>query len=73
MRLAVIDGLKTLPEHDQQIIVLRFGLEMTQSEIAQHVGVSPMQISRLLRRALGAMRIAAAGDAAASPDKTGVA
>ena len=52
-----------LDPRDRRILALRFGLERTQVEIAETVGVSQMQVSRLLRRALTTMRAnAAAGD-----------
>jgi RNA polymerase sigma-B factor len=35
---------------------MRFGAEMTQSEIGAVLGVSQMQVSRLLSRALGRLR-----------------
>lgn len=49
-----------LDPRDRRILALRFGLERTQAEIAETVGVSQMQVSRLLRRALTAMRLRAA-------------
>jgi len=72
-RSAVIGALRTLPERERRIIELRFGSEMTQSEIAGHVGVSQMQVSRLMRRAIGRMRIVAAGDDAGSLEEAGAA
>jgi len=72
-RSAVIGALRTLPARERRIIELRFGSEMTQSEIARHVGVSQMQVSRLMRRAIGRMRIVAAGDDAGSLEEAGAA
>jgi RNA polymerase sigma-B factor len=44
--------LATLPERERRIVELRFYGEMTQTEIANEVGVSQMHVSRLLRKAL---------------------
>jgi RNA polymerase sigma-B factor len=45
--------LATLPEREQRIVRLRFEADLTQREIAEHVGLSQMHVSRLLRDALG--------------------
>ena len=45
-----------LAPRDRRMLALRFGLERTQAEIAEEIGVSQMQVSRLLRRALTTMR-----------------
>jgi len=45
-----------LPERERQILFLRFGEDLTQSEIADRVGVSQMQVSRLLRKSLARLR-----------------
>lgn len=62
-RLALIDERATifaaamcLPERERRILFLRFGEDLTQSEIADRVGVSQMQVSRLLRRSLQRLR-----------------
>lgn len=60
---AVADAVKCLPERERHILHLRFVKEMTQGEIAARMGVSQMQISRLLRRALTQLRTIAADPA----------
>lgn len=44
--------LRDLPERDRRILHLRFIEDMTQTEIAAQIGISQMQVSRLLRRSL---------------------
>lgn len=44
--------LRSLSTTDQTILQLRFGADLTQSEIAERLGVSQMQISRRLHRSL---------------------
>ncbi len=44
--------LSTLTERDQQIVRLRYYGDLTQREIADRLGLSQMQVSRLLRRSL---------------------
>jgi RNA polymerase sigma-B factor len=58
---AVEHALARLSPRERQIVELRFVAEMTQSEIADRVGLSQMQISRLLRRSLHEMRELAEG------------
>ena len=53
---AIFAAAKCLPERERRILFLRFGEDLTQSEIADRVGVSQMQVSRLLRRSLQRLR-----------------
>jgi RNA polymerase sigma-B factor len=55
-RGAVAEAMRTLPLRERRILHMRFMQDMTQSEIAERVGVSQMQISRLLRRSLNKLR-----------------
>jgi RNA polymerase sigma-B factor len=48
--------LATLPARERRIVALRFVQELTQAEIAARVGVSQMQVSRLLQRSFERMR-----------------
>jgi RNA polymerase sigma-B factor len=47
--------MQTLSERERRVLQLRFFQDRTQSEIAKEIGVSQMQISRILRRALTAL------------------
>jgi RNA polymerase sigma-B factor len=49
-------SLRSLPEQERMILHLRFNEDLSQAEIADRVGVSQMQVSRLLRRALARLR-----------------
>jgi RNA polymerase sigma-B factor len=65
-RMIVSQLLDSLPTRERAIVVLRFYEGLTQSEIAKRLGVSQMQISRILARTLDRLRTgAAAGDALA--------
>ena len=48
--------LRALPERDRLVLRLRFVEDLTQSEIAERIGVSQMHVSRLIRRALERLR-----------------
>jgi RNA polymerase sigma-B factor len=48
--------LRRLGERDRQILAMRFGEGLTQREIAERIGVTQMQVSRLLTRILGQLR-----------------
>jgi RNA polymerase sigma-B factor len=52
----VFAAAKHLSERERRILYLRFSEDLTQSEIAAQVGVSQMQVSRLLRRSLQRLR-----------------
>jgi RNA polymerase sigma-B factor len=58
-RQTIAAALAALPERERAILGLRFERDMTQSEIAAKLGVSQMQISRLLRRTLDRLRAVA--------------
>jgi RNA polymerase sigma-B factor len=44
--------LRALPPREREILRLRFVEDLTQAEIASRIGVSQMQVSRLLRRSI---------------------
>ncbi|WP_242676930.1 SigB/SigF/SigG family RNA polymerase sigma factor [Rhodococcus sp. ABRD24] len=49
-------ALAVLPERERQILALRFYGNLTQSKIAEQVGLSQMHVSRLLTRSLATLR-----------------
>jgi RNA polymerase sigma-B factor len=52
----IFSAAQHLPQRERHILYLRFGEDLTQAEIAQRVGVSQMQVSRLLRRSVQRLR-----------------
>jgi RNA polymerase sigma-B factor len=55
-RAVLAPGLKILDDRERRILQLRFYEGLTQSQIAQQVGISQMHVSRLIRRALEKIR-----------------
>jgi RNA polymerase sigma-B factor len=63
-RMTVTELMATLPARERRIVELRFMGGMTQSQIAARVGVSQVQVSRLLRASLAKMNDTFAGSTA---------
>lgn len=61
-RLTVAELLCRLPARERRLLALRFYGNLTQTEIAQQMGISQMHASRLLSRALGWLRDAMLSD-----------
>ena len=55
-RAVLAPGFRVLDERERQILHLRFFEGLTQSQIAQQVGISQMHVSRLIRRSLEKIR-----------------
>jgi RNA polymerase sigma-B factor len=55
-RIVLEPVIGQLPERDQLILQLRFVEERTQQEIAEYVGLTQAQVSRVLTRILAALR-----------------
>ncbi|MGZ4184738.1 MAG: SigB/SigF/SigG family RNA polymerase sigma factor [Solirubrobacteraceae bacterium] len=49
-------GVKQLRRADREVVALRFRDDLKQSEIAEKIGVSQMQVSRILRRVTDQLR-----------------
>jgi RNA polymerase sigma-B factor len=55
-RAVLAPGFRVLDERERRILHLRFFEGLTQSQIAQQVGISQMHVSRLIRRSLEKIR-----------------
>ena len=55
-KMLVRELLETLGEREKKIIILRYFKQKTQSQIAQMMGISQVQVSRIEKKVLAAMR-----------------
>ena len=65
--LTITAAARQLPVHERRVLQLRFLEDLTQTQIAERIGVSQMQVSRILRRALSRL------NEFADPERTEVA
>jgi len=66
---AVLSGLvRSLSVREREVLRLRFEHDLTQAQIGEIVGVSQMQVSRVLRHAIARLRLLAADGAATELD-----
>ena len=56
-RMLLRGAINELSERDKRVIVLRYFRDMTQSEVAERIGVSQVQVSRLEKRAIEKLRV----------------
>ena len=61
-RAVLAPGFRVLDERERKILHLRFFEGLTQSQIAQQIGISQMHVSRLIRRSLEKIREEIAAD-----------
>ncbi len=61
-RMLLAISLTHLPERERTILHLRFVDDLTQSEIAERIGISQMHVSRLLAASLATLRDAFDGE-----------
>jgi RNA polymerase sigma-B factor len=66
-RTTIIAAAQELADRERLILQLRFAGGLTQTEIAQRVGVSQMQVSRLLRRSIARLQASTGEEQAARP------
>jgi RNA polymerase sigma-B factor len=57
MRAVLSEAFGVLSVRDREVLRLRFEEDLTQTEIAERIGVSQMQVSRLIRQSLARLRI----------------
>jgi RNA polymerase sigma-B factor len=57
IRVLLDEAFDVLSDRDREILRLRFEEDMTQTEISERIGVSQMQVSRLIRQALARLRM----------------
>jgi RNA polymerase sigma-B factor len=70
--LTIAAAAKQLPLHERRVLHLRFVEDLTQTQIADRIGVSQMQVSRILRHALARLsELASAEDFSDAPEREG--
>ncbi|WP_227395234.1 RNA polymerase sporulation sigma factor SigF [Jeotgalibacillus aurantiacus] len=55
-QIAIKEALLTLEQRDRKIIFLRYYMDCTQSEVAEKLGISQVQVSRIEKRVLQSIR-----------------
>ena len=55
-RTTLASAVRFLSPQEQRVLYLRFFQGLTQTEIANQLGISQMQVSRLLRKTLRSLR-----------------
>lgn len=60
-RMLLRGAIDELPERERKIIVLRYFRDMTQSEVAERIGVSQVQVSRIESRIIKEFRTKLSG------------
>ncbi len=71
-RAVLAPGFRVLDERERKILQLRFFDGLTQSQIAQQVGISQMHVSRLIRRSLEKIRNEIAADETSTTSGSGL-
>lgn len=54
--LSLGEALGALPERERQVLALRFSRDLTQQQVSRIIGVSQVQVSRIEKRAIAALR-----------------
>jgi RNA polymerase sigma-B factor len=61
-RATIAHLMRSLSPREREVLRLRFEEDMTQGEIGERIGVSQMQVSRIIRQSLGRLRAFAAAE-----------
>ena len=56
-RIHLSNVIKELPERERMVVIMRFFNDKTQSEIAERLGVSQVQVSRMESKIINKMRL----------------
>ena len=67
-RATLQQAMAILTPRERRILRLRFEHDLTQEQIGRHVGLSQMQVSRILRQSITSLRASTAGRTAATDD-----
>jgi RNA polymerase sigma-B factor len=62
--------MRALSPREREVLRLRFERDLTQAEIGERIGVSQMQVSRIIRQAIGRLRAVARDPSGGSADGT---
>jgi RNA polymerase sigma-B factor len=65
--VTISEAARQLSARERRVLALRFAGDMTQTQIAQQIGVSQMQVSRILRRTLTRLRALTEDTGASAP------
>jgi len=57
MRVLLDDAMEVLSDRDREVLRLRFAEDLTQTEISRRIGVSQMQVSRIIRQSVAKLRL----------------
>jgi RNA polymerase sigma-B factor len=48
--------MRSITPREREVLHLRFAEDLTQAEIGERIGVSQMQVSRIIRQSVGRLR-----------------
>ena len=57
MRVLLDEAMDVLSDRDREVLRLRFAEDLTQTEISSRIGVSQMQVSRIIRQSIAKLRL----------------